>query len=425
MAQSVVPDTNKLIHTIVLDSSPLLLNSPSISTLLARSHALYTTPSVLAEIKDADARQRIEILCKPFITIRLPKLESIKHVKDFARRTGDAAVLSVVDYDILALAYDLECERNKGDWRLRNVPGQKKLNGKPPLQEMSQTSDQSAIDANPDDDSKGRTNGIDEGLEALDLSDANQVSPLVGDERSLISSESLNAESTPSVVEAITESESGSDSEGWITPSNIKKRQAEEESKDNATREPEKVLQVATMTGDFAMQNVLLQMNLNLVSTKSCKRVTVLKQMILRCHGCFATTKDMSKQFCQRCGQPTLTRVSCTTTDKGETRLHLKANMQWNNRGNVFSIPKPTSGTSNQKWQGPRFGGGQEGWGRHLILAEDQKEYTREVAQRGRAHKAQDLMDPDYLPQILTGDRSKNTGKVKVGGGRNINSRKR
>ena len=178
------------------------------------------------------------------------------------------------------------------------------------------------------------------------------------------------------------------------------------------------------MTTDFAMQNVLLQINLNLLSPATCKRIAHLKQTILRCHGCFLTTKEMNKQFCPRCGQPTLTRVSCTTNDRGEVKLHLKANMQWNNRGNVFSIPKPVSGTANQKWQGPRHGGGQDGWGSNLVLAEDQKEYVRAMASGKRA-KDKDLMDEDYLPNILTGDRNRGGGRVKVGAGRSINSRRR
>jgi RNA-binding protein NOB1 len=100
--------------------------------------------------------------------------------------------------------------------------------------------------------------------------------------------------------------------------------------------------------------------------------------------------------------------------------------MQWNNRGNVFSIPKPVSGTANHKWQGPRHGGGQDGWGSNLVLAEDQKEYVRVMASGKRTKdKDLDLMDEDYLPSILTGDRNRGGGRVKVGAGRSINSKRR
>jgi RNA-binding protein NOB1 len=411
----------KPIHTIVLDSSPLLLNTPSLSTLLAKSHALVTTPSVIAEIRDPAARTRVENLYLPFITLRSPKPESIKFVKDFARRTGDAVVLSHTDIEVLALAYDLECERNGGDWRLRRVPGQKRLNGSPPVKVEQPEVEETQVEEKPEE-------SVQTADRVEDLTQALQDTALGTEDVSSDPSSNLERPAEKlDIADKLEEEQvelSDSDLEGWITPSNIKKHQAKDESSTVSTKSESKTLQVATMTGDFAMQNVLLQINLNLLSPATCKRIAHLKQTILRCHGCFFTTKDMNKQFCPRCGKPTLTRVSCTTNDKGEVKLHLKANMQWNNRGNVFSIPKPVSGTSNQKWQGPRHGGGQGGWGSNLVLAEDQKEYVRAMTSGSRT-KDKDLMDEDYLPNILTGDRNRGSGRVRVGVGRNINSKKR
>lgn len=47
-----------------------------------------------------------------------------------------------------------------------------------------------------------------------------------------------------------------------------------------------KKMEVACMTGDFAVQNVLLQMGLNLVGQQG-KKITQVKSWILRCHACF------------------------------------------------------------------------------------------------------------------------------------------
>jgi RNA-binding protein NOB1 len=44
-------------------------------------------------------------------------------VSEFAKKTGDYEVLSRADVHILALTYELECELNKGDWRLYTEPG--------------------------------------------------------------------------------------------------------------------------------------------------------------------------------------------------------------------------------------------------------------------------------------------------------------
>jgi RNA-binding protein NOB1 len=58
------------------------------------------------------------------------------------------------------------------------------------------------------------------------------------------------------------------------------------------------------------------------------------------------------------------------------------------------------------------------------MLAEDQKEYLKKGEEIKRERK-KDLMDEDRLPGLLTGDRPGGSGKIKVGGGRNINSKRR
>jgi len=413
---------NKPVHMILLDASPILLNTPSISTLRATCTTLVTTAAVVSEIKGEEARTRFETLYKPFVEIRTPKPESVKIVRDFARLTGDLTVLSSTDIDVLALAYDLECERNGGDWRLRRVPGQKRVNGKPPIKNLD--SSDSKEEELPASSEWAMLNEVTQNLQETHVE---SDEPLTDAPREIVSPSEAEktAEGTEGgeQVSGMVEDESADSDEGWITPSNIKRKQAKDEGGADTSNSLQKLLQVATMTGDFAMQNVLLQMNLNLLSTKTCKRISSIKQTIFRCHACFQTTRDMSKQFCSRCGKPTLTRVTCTTNDKGEVKLHLKSNFQWNNRGNVFSVPKPTAGNANQKWKGPKTGGGQGGWGNDLILAEDQKEYLRAVGSQKRS-KQKDLMDEDSLPSILTGDRSY-TGRIQVGAGRAINSRKR
>ena len=90
----------------------------------------------------------------------------------------------------------------------------------------------------------------------------------------------------------------------------------------------------------------------------------------------------------------------CISSETRKATIFLKKNFQWNNRGNVFSVPKPTGGRAS----------GREGEGvRHeLILRADQKEYVRqqeEIERRSRKGE-RDLMDGDYLPGILTGERN-------------------
>ena len=53
------------------------------------------------------------------------------------------------------------------------------------------------------------------------------------------------------------------------------------------------VMKSACMTGDFAMQNVALQMGLNLVSVEGSERIKSVKTWVLRCHGCFAYSSPL------------------------------------------------------------------------------------------------------------------------------------
>ncbi|KAL1297782.1 hypothetical protein AAFC00_006318 [Neodothiora populina] len=430
--------TQKPVHTIVLDTGAIIKNHPTVSTLLAQAESLVTVPAIITEIRDAATRSRVETQLSPFLTLRSPTPDSIKVVSDFARKTGDLAVLSKPDIQIIALAYELECERNGGDWRLRRVPGQKGLNGSPPSKAKPEESkdDSSAV---PGDDAgtiavqeispvenasaESSVTSTEDQPEAdaskpADATDAD-LKEVTDDLASANLKDSVTSSQPEQVQAAEQEDESDSDSDGWITPSNLKKQQAKDAGVSVSGPAEPSTMQVGTLTTDFAMQNVILQMNLNLLSP-SMHRVKNLKTFVLRCHACFQICKQMDKQFCPRCGGPTLTRVACSTDSKGEFKLHLKKNMQWNTRGDRFSIPKAVHGSSNGRIQG----GGKGGWGNDLILAEDQKEYLNAQTLQKRS-KERDLMDEDYLPSILTGARGKTGGRIKVGAGRNVNARKR
>lgn len=276
--------SHKPVHTIILDAGPILKNDPSVSTLLSKSENLFTVPTIISEIRDPAARSRVEITLLPFLTIRNPKSDSIKFVRDFARSTGDLPVLSAPDIQVLALAYELECEQNNGDWRLRNTPGQKKTNGLPPKLQSSSTEKQTAagqpgLDNQPSSDTQRlppadepsainkdavsphrdasgtvpeEANKVSEGLEELQIQ-SEDLEPAIMDEPPQQNFTNPSEETVTEEQPEEPESES-SDSEGWITPSNLKKQQAKD---DNASTEPisdDKILQVGTLTGDFAMQ---------------------------------------------------------------------------------------------------------------------------------------------------------------------------
>lgn len=439
--------SDKPVHTVVLDTGAIIKNEPPVSTLLAQAETIVTVPAIISEIKDATTRTRVETTLKPFFDLRSPSPASVKVVTDFARKTGDLAVLSKPDIQIIALTYEIECERNGGDWRLRRVPGQKSLNGAPPSKTEQKAEGEGEASENLANQSLADTSQVEtsppsaQGDPKLDMQPDDVVPGTIGAQASAenalqehvaqLSStlesttvhDRPNDETTSSKVDSAqnsSESQEGSDSDsdGWITPSNLKKKQAQDAAAATVQTPEPKTMQVAVLTSDFAMQNVILQMNLNLLSP-SMTRVKHLRTYVMRCHACFNVSKDLSKQFCPRCGQPSLTRVSCSTNANGEFKLHLKKNMQWNTRGDRYSVPKPVHGSANGKIKG----GGKDGWGNELILAEDQKEY-QSAARAEKRQKERSLMDEDYLPSILTGDRARTSGRIRVGAGRNVNVRK-
>ncbi|KAH8202090.1 hypothetical protein TruAng_003758 [Truncatella angustata] len=451
-SQQEAPRTWKPIHALIIDTGPLIKNDPPVSTLLAQAEELYTLPSILPEIKDVETRRRVETQLLPFLKLRSPKPESVKFVQDFARRTGDLEVLSRPDLHLIALAYELECERNGGDWRLRKEPNQKRTNGKSPAQLAKEEAEGKQQETTSDNNNNDQDTGllkpaelsgetprggteqveaparspVDEATEATQATESTE--PAVSQEAVTHQLDTLTLgpekDITPEEIQPEQTEETApdddEDEDGWITPSNLKKHQDKDQQ--SAPEQPiQKVLQVALLTSDYAMQNVLLRINLNLVSP-SMARITRVKTWVQRCHGCFQITRNMSKQFCPTCGQATLTRVSCSTDQSGNFQVYLKKNFQYNNRGAVYSVPKPTHGTSNGKYRGQ--GGGKNGWGRDLILAEDQKEYVQR-SENDKRLRQRDLMDEDYLPGILTGHRQNGPGRIKVGAGRNVNSKKR
>jgi RNA-binding protein NOB1 len=95
---------------------------------------------------------------------------------------------------------------------------------------------------------------------------------------------------------------------------------------------------VAIITGDFAMQNVLLQMGLRLL-TKDGRRIARLTRYALRCSACFTVSREPGRLFCPKCGNLSLDRVEVVVGADGAeyfgvTKRHIL-------RGTRFSLPKP------------------------------------------------------------------------------------
>ncbi|GLT90894.1 hypothetical protein SLE2022_088090 [Rubroshorea leprosula] len=113
---------------------------------------------------------------------------------------------------------------------------------------------------------------------------------------------------------------------------------------------------VACVTGDFAMQNVLLQMGLRLLAPDGMQ-IRQLQRWIWKCHACFTVTAESGRIFCPKCGNGgTLRKVSVTVGESGTVLAARRPRITL--RGTKFSLPLPK--------------GGRDGIAKNLILREDQ-----------------------------------------------------
>eukprot|EP01018_Ginkgo_biloba_P033780 Gb_33378 [translate_table: standard] len=114
---------------------------------------------------------------------------------------------------------------------------------------------------------------------------------------------------------------------------------------------------VACATRDFAMQNVLLQMGLRLLSPNGV-RVRQLHRWALKCHACNGVTAEVGRLFCPKCGNGgTLRKISMTVGENGTVQA-VRRQPRISIRGTKYSLPLPQ--------------GGREAITKNPILREDQ-----------------------------------------------------
>ncbi|KAF8897833.1 Nin one binding Zn-ribbon like-domain-containing protein [Infundibulicybe gibba] len=418
---------------LVLDAGPLL----SLSPLRGLAETYFTTPQVLAELKDKRAQEHFErlgLISGVKIEIRNPDAASVAHVIQWAKKTGDYSVLSHPDICVLALTYLLhgEATKLKEKQAAEQILEQTASAPSPIVESITDVLDKFTLTDVVELGEAAQEPGPGVSLPEIVGSEAGTLQPLdvqlESDQPTLEPDEAPTVDgppaSRPPAVPIYDDPSDSDDGEGeWITPANVglhKSRALDllPEAGAGGRGKPKgsDVIMAGCMTADFAMQNVLLQMGLTLVGVEG-KRIEKVKSWVLRCHACFKICKDASKKFCPSCGNPTLLRASVTiaspTAGAGAPimQVHLKPNFQYKIRGSKYSIPAPKPGSAKR------------GSGEGLILREDQTEYMRAKKRadgkrerdeakimKGILGKSADggsinvgsWMDPDWVPEIMS-----------------------
>lgn len=348
----------------VIDANAVIQRNGLIN-LNQKADRIVTIAEVLTEIRDAESRQTVASLPFRIETIE-PHEESMKAVVSFARATGDLHALSSVDMRLIALARTLEVEYY-GDGHLRTRPAAPKVSKKSAVDSKvlpgwgAEGGDWAEIDRINEEEEAAAEAAIHGGGE-VDSRISRDVQELSLDER--LQSANNGTED---------ELEAGEDeNDQWevahknrnkarrVRRKEARKQAREEELEMEAEMEeahgqdmslcvdeeivsehPAGTSAIFSMTADFAMQNVMLQMGLRLLAPDG-KQITSVTRWVLRCTACSQVTKEVGRLFCPRCGNATLDRVQVTISPEGAEQYGVRKKHIL--RGTRYSLPRPKGG---------------------------------------------------------------------------------
>ncbi|KAI1285530.1 RNA-binding protein NOB1 [Halotydeus destructor] len=358
-------DSDKVEH-LVVDAGAFIRGA----VLQDIANNVYTIQEVVNEIKDKATLERLQ--CLPYeLNLKEPPPEDIREVVEFSKKTGDYRALSAVDIKLLGLAHYLE-RIHVGTEHLRKEPSRGIVSGDkpelnaPPLVGFYKPKHEKAvvgdsIEAVKEDESVSEADGATEKDD--DNSEKNNDVSGMNDEAS---------------------SDEGDD-EGWITAGNIgqmKKAFTAMGLEDKEAPKPK----VGLITTDFAIQNVVLQIGLKLVSFDGGSIIRQTRQFVLRCFACYKITNELGRKFCPACGNlGTLKRVSVTVNEAGEKVIHINFKRPISIRGTKYSLPTPRGGKH----------------ANNLVLVEDQRipqhNATKFAMEEKRNVARAVVSDPNYV----------------------------
>lgn len=313
---------------------------------------MVTCQEVVDEIRNKRQLRRLVVL--PYdLEIKHVFPENVQIITEFSKKTGDYPSLSLTDIKVMALTYQLEREKVGTD-HLRTEPVQERpiINTEKPADEINPDitgfflpgsqnphkaeETEPAQETDPIQAEEDMANELQDFSAKFEKLNCNEDDLKVEEDILMpVKDQSSSEEQSSSEGEEEEEDEDV----GWITPANIAiaKKQV------NSQLMEEKHVQVACITTDFAMQNVLKQMNLN-VSALDGRMIKQLRTYILRCYTCFKTTSIMTKKFCPKCGNNTLKRVGASVDENGKMQIHINSRRPLTGRGKKFSLPRIQGG---------------------------------------------------------------------------------
>ncbi|KAH9259136.1 hypothetical protein BASA81_002756 [Batrachochytrium salamandrivorans] len=368
-------------NEIVLDTSAFLKSETEMLRKLCNN--LWTIEEVLAEVRDESSRSHMDFaLITSNVRVRRPKPESMDFVVAFSKKTGDFPALSKTDLMVLALTHELrghdplviareiqeEEEKAAAEAAARPVidmtrmaqPGKSWASVLAPSEGGALSMPPATVEG----DGVAIANGEEEATAwpSLRASSGPREKPVAPPvlrvvQPAVVEEEEYESEEEEELVSTALPPNNGN-TRILSLNSGVGVREEDDEENDGKDDEWAKPGSMATgwgasvhkvelppctvgcATADFAVQNVLLQLRLGVVSLDG-KRVDHVKSWVLKCDGCLAILPaNQQRLFCPKCGHNALARLAFSIDSEGVRRYHYAKNRRIKNKGIRFPIPK-------------------------------------------------------------------------------------
>ncbi|CAD8107250.1 unnamed protein product [Paramecium primaurelia] len=325
---------------------------------LSEHYTFVTHEAILTEVRDERARQKLQNFTYP-LTFLTPSEKMIKIVKQFATQTSDIASLSPIDIELIALACTIIEENGQKDKlkleplkplefnKIKNVYGSKNQQQQieEEEEEVQQQEENEQVQNKQQDEQTQQKSEEPEKQEISQKNDDNndddddsdgweEVVPKKKHYNNYTKQSNTQLQ-TKQVEDQQEESSEDDNDEEWINNTNINEKLNEIQINPQQANQ----IGVALLTTDFAMQNVLLQMGVPVLSTEGYM-IKSARRFILECHICKTLVRDSTRLFCTNCGNNSLLKVSCSLESDGTIILYRKKNFKVNLRGTQYSIPQ-------------------------------------------------------------------------------------
>ncbi|CAD2101967.1 RNA-binding protein NOB1, putative [Plasmodium vinckei] len=357
----------------VLDSNSLI----KFKDFLFMNYDCYITEGVIKEIKDEASRNKLNTIL-PLLKIARAEQNDINFIKHFSKLTGDYDSLSEVDIEVIALTYNLH--RRFGDvsklnaspmetiykyddvqYDYSNMNYKKKQNNKTDTFEKREDGEGSQVagldegetndendeeedEVEKEEEEEEEKNDGDEDLEEEEdneKGDTNEAEEEESEEdedgedeedenenKKIFGLETIKEE----VVE-VDESKGDDDGGKWINVNNFDIFNL------NVDKNKKFESDIACVTTDYAMQNVLYQVGLNVITIDGYQ-ISSIKLWGYICTSCYFFMRKNSLLFCSKCGNNSLKKVNVIVDNELKKLVVKIPNFKVNCKNTIFSIPK-------------------------------------------------------------------------------------